>query len=349
MITTRSFLSFIVSIGIAGMALSAPTKKSPAKKPPAKPGKPSKPFPPRVVKGTTQLAGDNGQFGVTYTIGSENSFNITLNSAEFSVAPIHLSEFTYAPAGNEKLLVLHYTIQNPNNRDLTYDLNSLKFTVVDADDTNHTFIELVGKEKTEKILEIGLKPAQKVDAFTAIFVPAKGAVPKLIVEHPVGGPVLRYDLRGKVKGLPAPFADPSDKSGATALEEVSAETGNFYPMKDIAFKLVSTSYSSQTLGDYELEEGKRLFIATFILKNQTTMDKSYGDNTVIPRLMQADGENVDYTGSLYKANKDEVAGGTLKPAEEVTLRAIFPIPNDVSAKTLKFQEGDSRVYTFAVK
>ena len=50
-------------------------------------------------------------------------------------------------------------------------------------------------------------------------VPAAGVVPKLIVEREQGAPVIRYDLRGKVKALPQPFADPSDTTGATARED----------------------------------------------------------------------------------------------------------------------------------
>ena len=40
------------------------------------------------VKGTTQMAGDNGKLGVTYTIGASGPLNITLDSAEFSVWPV---------------------------------------------------------------------------------------------------------------------------------------------------------------------------------------------------------------------------------------------------------------------
>lgn len=68
----------------------------------------------RVVQGTTQLAGDVGVIGKAFTIGkNENAINFTLTSAEFSVSRVTVGEDVYTPKADEKLLVLRYTVHNP--------------------------------------------------------------------------------------------------------------------------------------------------------------------------------------------------------------------------------------------
>jgi hypothetical protein len=334
---------------VASPLQAASSKKPAPKKASPKKAKPAPTSPPRIVKGTVQMAGDNGQIGITYTIGKEDPLNLTLNSAEFTVEPVRMGTNTYAPAADQKLLLLKYTIQNPNPRESSYSWEALKFTAVDAQDTNRLFVEEVGKSGTEQPLSMTLKPAQKVDAYAVIIVPAQGTVPKLIVERTAGEPVLRYDLRGKIKGLDAPFADPSDKTGATAREEVPAETGRFYPAFDLAVKLVSTATRDTALMDMELEEGKRYVVATLAIKNLMSTPKNYDYSVIRPRLQTADGEWIEYNDHLLKATRDEFAEGTLKPGEETTVRVFFSVPAETTVRTFSVQERDSRVYLFEIK
>ncbi|WP_337871455.1 hypothetical protein [Meiothermus sp.] len=91
------------------------------------------------VAGTTQLAGGEGEFGKTYTLGKSYPLNFTLRSAEYAVNRVTAGTSVYAPKANEKLLVLHYTVQNPTQREQNVTWSSFKFTVVDAKDFNHVF------------------------------------------------------------------------------------------------------------------------------------------------------------------------------------------------------------------
>ena len=210
------------------------------------------------------MAGDNGQIGVTYTIGETGPLNFTLNSAEFSATRAIMGEETIAPTADQKLLILKGTVHNPN-KDLTgFDWGTLRLTAVDPNDVNHEYEGRVSKPGTNEPIFVELKPAQKMDVFYVIRVPIKGVIPKLIVQHHNGGKVLRYDLRKVVKGLPAPFADSADASGATGLAEIKGEAAKFYPLANFDAKLVGTAYHDGTLGEYEPEEGKRFFVATVI-------------------------------------------------------------------------------------
>ncbi len=301
------------------------------------------------VAGTTQLAGGEGEFGKTYTLGKSRPLNFTLRSAEYTVSRVTVGSDVYAPEANEKLLVLHYTVQNPTRQEQNVTWNSFKFTVVDARDTNHVFDNYVAREGTFERYNVDLKPAQKVDLVAAWAVPAAGVMPKLIVERERGTPVLRYDLRGKVRALPAPFADPADPSGATALEEVPARAGTYYPLRIFDMKLESVSFSNEPIGKRAPAEGKRYLVATLAIKNAcgpTAREASFDYSSFKFVLKDAEGEKKEFDGYLIKVARDEHASGKLKPGEESRFRIYFELPQDVAAQTLYAAERGSRVYAF---
>ena len=239
------------------------------------------------------------------------------------------------PRSDQKLLVLHYSVQNPTPRDLSLYWGDMTFTAVDAKDVNHKFVGNISREGTTDELNLSLKPAQRIDVYTAILVPAGGEVPKLIVEREAGAPVIRYDLRGKVKGIPAPFADPSDSTGATARSEIPAAVGINYPTGEYDIRLDSVGYTKQTISGREPGAGTRFFTAIFTIKNRTTSDKEYYWGYFAPEVIDADGEKVAYNQQLMKATRDEIANGKLKPGEEARVRFFFALPDNVAARTLK--------------
>jgi hypothetical protein len=325
----------------AGPSFAQNKKTAPPKKPTA-----AKPASGPVVLGTTQLPGDFGKIGTTYTIGAREPINFTLKSAEYSVTPRTFGQNTYVPKADQKLLVLHYTVHNPVPREQGYDWSDIRFTAVDARDTNHDGIQAVVRDGESLPLSIALKPAQKLDVVAAILVPAEGVVPKLIVEREKGAPVIRYDLRGKVKPLPAPIADPADASGATARKEVPTPAGQFVPTGVFDTRLDEVAYTDQSLFKREPGKGNRWITATFTIKNRTNRPQRYYWADFLPDLRDADGEKAKYTQALLKATRDELAQDDLAPGEETRIRFFFPLPNNVAGKTLKLAHGgaiDARV------
>jgi hypothetical protein len=215
-------------------------------------------------------------------------------------------------------------------------------------------IDAMGRDGTTEKLQITLKPAQKIDAVSAVLVPAEGVVPKLIVEREKGAPVVRFDLRGKVKPLPAPVADPSDASGATARKEVPAVPGTFYATGVFDTRLDEVSYVKGPLLQREAGDGKRYFTAVLTLKNRTNRPQSYYWGYFLADLKDAEGEKSAYAQALLKPTRDEATSGDLAPGEEARIRYFFPIPNDVAGKTFRFAEGKqidarvARVFAFDV-
>ena len=327
----------------AGHAAAAPAKAAPKKpaavKPALKTGGP-------VVLGTQQLPGDFGKLGTTYTIGKSDPINFTLRSAEFSVARVCIGDHVYAPTAEQKLLVLRYTVQNPQKAAQHFYWAGVQFTAVDADDVNHEYIQAIGRDGTSDSVAVDLKPAQKLDLYSIIVVPAKGVVPKLIVTREEGAPVVRYDLRGKTKMLAEPFAAASD--GATALEEVPAPAGTPMPLGAFDARLDSVAYTTSPMNGEMPEDGKRYLAAVVTLKNMTTVEQHYYWATFKAELRDADGERVEYNQTMLKASRDEKSEGYVKPGEEIRVRFYFSLPADLAGKMLYLSEGEGRIFAFDV-
>jgi hypothetical protein len=238
-------------------------------------------------------------------------------------------------------------VHNPNKEMTGFDWGTLRFTAVDPNDVNHEHENAVVKPGSTEPINVELKPAQKLDVVYVIRVPIKGVIPKLIVAHQSGGKVLRYDLRKVVKGLPAPFADSADATGANGLAEIKGEMGKFYPLSTYDLKLTGVAYHDGKLGEFEPEEGKRYLVATVVIKNAAAGNVDFDTSSFAAALLDADGEKTE-SGGFLKTTRNETAGGALKPGQEYTSRFIFALPKDAKAKTLTVSEGESRVYSFDV-
>ncbi|BCM93379.1 hypothetical protein IAD21_05270 [Abditibacteriota bacterium] len=328
-------------------ALAAPVKTKPAVAP-------KQPKLIREVLGTEQLQGYEGAFGETFTLGKDTPINFTMKSAEYTVGRANIGDAAHWPKGDEKLLVLHFSIQNPLKKPLNFSAGYLIFKAIDANGVTRDYVGDIAREVTGESLRIALNPGQKVEAYTAIRVAAYGEVPKLIVQnwYERQAPIVRYDLRGKVTKLTAPFGDASDASGATAPRLVPAKAGGFYPVTDLFdARLDAVAYTTDPINSAVVSKGKRYCTAIFTLKNKGLKASRISYSYFRADLKDADGEKTDYNTSMLKASRDEEANAELQPGEEARVRFYWSLPEKVEAKTILMQYGydrQSRTYAFEV-
>ncbi len=295
-----------------------------------------------------QLPGDTAEFNITYKIGAASPLHFNLARAEYTVSRVRFGDSWVAPAAGEKLLVLHYSVLNPQPVETNVDWTCFNFTVVDASDQNHEFVRQVALEGNRNTLDQYLKPAQRVEAYTVIKVPARGVIPKLIVE-PTDGKVLRYDLRGRVKPLAAPFADPADPSGASARAEVPAAANTAYPLAAFDVQLMGAAYTAQALGADAPAAGSRFLVATLRLTNALPVAAPLSGSALAFSLRTAAGQTVPWNQVLLLAKAAEPLAAVLQPDEAVDVRVFFDVPADDPAATLRLTEQpDSRAYVFRV-
>jgi len=335
--------AIVLALTCCAPLAGAQAKKKPLPKPPVKSAAPP-------VKGTAQLPGDNGKIDQAYTMGIEQQLNFTLRSAEYTLGRLIVGTTSYAPSKAQKLLLLNFTVQNPNKADTTCRFDTFKLMAVDSQDVNHEGVgEVVKQNESQQALDIALKPGQKVEVQSAILLPAEASAPKLMVQHRSGGKVLRYDLHGLIKLLPAPFADPSDKSGIKAREDVPGNPDVFYPLESFDLKLLSATLTSEKLGENAPGDGKQYLVATLTLRNGTRSKQNYRFDTLHARLLTPDGEKEEHPQNvLLKTSRNEDADSTLEFGESYTCRLVVEVSKEIKRAKLALWQGESHAYLFDI-
>lgn len=311
----------------------------------------------KATTGTTQLKGanDNPMFGYTYTLGKTAPINVTVDSAEYTVDQVSIGNGTYLTNANEKLLVIHYTLHNPNKSDYGLAWSTLEIFGVDANDKNCRFVAQVGIEGSGEKCSMWLKPGQKTHLYTLITVPAKGLLPKFVLQSR-DRLVLRYDLSkkdakgnfvNKVKPLLPQIADPADPTGATALERVPSQIGEYCPLRGFDAKLDSVAFSDASIQGRAPEKGRRYLVANVTARNGRSTDADFSWGSISPHLYDLDGGQISWNSTTLYASRDDNAHTRLAPGQEVRVRYFFAVPTNLPLKSLTLQETNSgRVYAY---
>lgn len=332
----KLFISLLIVEMVLSCAVAFGAAKAATSKPAAKP----------AAKGTTQLAGGWGEIGKEYTVGKECPVNIVLKSAEYTVGQVRIGNEYYYPNAEQKLLVVHYTLRNPQKNEIGVYWDTLSFTAVDSTNANHEYIQNIGLEINNLSMDCQVKPAQKMDAYAIIPVPAKGSIPKLIVKAS-DDQVVRYDLKDKVKRLEAPYADPADKTGYTALVQVPGKAGDYYPVGTCDIKFEQAAYKDGAIGDRELEEGNRFLEVFVTVKNQSPIEYDLYWDALMPTVRTTDGDDVEWTQDMLYAKRNDSVETKLKTGQELKVRYYYQVPEDVELKSFLLQQGeDGRIYEF---
>ncbi len=290
------------------------------------------------------------QFGQSYQLRDSVAF--TLKSAKYTVERVNIGAASYFPQAGEKLLVLHFRVQNLTKDTLSFDSGIIPFSVVDAVGVLHKSVQDVGLESSHATAEFDLKPGEiKNDLYTVLITAAVGADAALIVEagrEGIDEDSLRFSLAGKVSPLPAIFVSPDDHSGMSALKSVAAAAGTFYPLALLNARLDSTDYTDQSLGGTLPEEGQRYFTATFTIQNKSAGMHGISGMNFVPTLRDTSGHIADYNQTVLKPLTDSAGDTVLNQDAETTVRFFWALPKAAHALSLSLAEGQSRTYTFDV-
>lgn len=316
-------LIVVLSMGCAFAAKAPPKKKSTASTH-------------HETVGTQQLKGEYGKIGDTYTLGKIKPWNISLKSAEYTIDPVHFGDRTVWPTEDEKLLLLHFTVHNPQKSLALMRRDMINVTAIDSNDKNWNKENCLASEEKQQEVAQDFKPAQKMAVYAVVRVPNAGEIPKLMLTNFFDKDrVIRYDLRGKVKGLPAAYADPSDSTGATVPSVIPAKMGEYYPSGPFALKLEDISYVAGPIGDNKPGKGQ-FMVATMSVKSLSRSKALFRHDMFAFKVLDNDGSNIDYAYILLKASSDSKISQELDFGQEVRCRFLFKADKGVTAKSFRF-------------
>lgn len=274
------------------------------------------------------LAGSPGVIGTPARLGK---YQFTLTGASFATRIGHSTDTVIAEKG-KKFLVLNFSVQNPGKDNLPFVWDSIRFTVVSADNVNHENAETVMNPETMARIDLELKPAQKVPAMTWVEVPAADPIPKLMA---ISGdaPALRFDLKGKVKKFTGRFADPN---AVTVLDAGSVTTGEKVELGHFDFTVEKVEEVMQAVGDVEPAEGQKLIVVTIAYSNPHRVPHNLDWSSYALEMKDLNNEVIEYRETLYRAVGDAQLSGDVKPGETVRGRLLFAAPKKVTAGSLLF-------------
>ncbi len=330
--------------------------------PPAAPSTPPVSSNPGTA-GTQQLAGGVGILNQAATLGKESPLNFTLRSLEYQFGRIAIGQTVWESNSKQKLLLMRFTVQNPQkNRDVLLNNSSFLFTLVDSNNVSSTpawaATEFnLARDNDFTPVDTQLKPGQRLDVYTVFVVPSGVSVPKLIVErfNERAAGVLRYDLTNQIKSVPAPFA--ADSNGFKVLDQINAQIGTYYPVGRVDMRLESAQISTSEPGDMRPSEGKRFVRLTFGFRNPMPRGAPNAGVSMCGTdgfiLEFTDAENERQTTqpcgtSFLKVSRNESGDGELAPGQEVKLRYVFEVPNNVAASKLVVYTEPSIRYVYDI-
>ena len=296
--------------------------------------------------GTAQLPGEWCNFGKAYTLGNKkdgNAINLTLKSAEYTIEQVRVGKNTFWPKIGEKFLVLHYTLHNPLPKEQRVDFTTITWTAVDAKSENRSPDNRSAgvDDKNQNLLDQTLKPAQKIEAYAIIRVDAYGPVPKLMAaRRGVASPVARYDLKDKIKPLTAPYADPSDKTGATVAKVIPGEVGTSYITGAYVTKIEKVEFINPPFDNEGYKKNEVYVVVTIECANMEVGGGYGGSQAPTSGMKLKDVDDVTYTwlnrpmppSSTRRFDPRAEKGETFK------YRLAFSVPKGIGLKSLTLKE-----------
>jgi len=279
-----------------------------------------------------------GTFGVAYTVGRERPITLTLNRAEYSVLPVRTGDELAIPLASEKLLVVHVTLKNPNSEEIVVSGGVLTFVTLGPEGSTSERQDWLISEKTGEYLDTTLGPNKTLDAFAVITLPAKGGIDKLVVGGD-GGSSVEIGIGPSVKPLPAVAADPSDRSGHSALAEVPVPMDATCQLGIFNVLVEKAQYSANPILKQSPGKGAQFLAAALIIMNATPREQPIHWGSFAFSLKLADGREVSWNEELLLSNKDELIDQTLGPGKQLRARIFFEVPAGAEADVLRAREG----------
>ena len=292
-----------------------------------------------VARAVDEMPGQWGELGKNYTTtGRAHKLLFRVTSLEYRVAPLSIGDTTYAPKADEKLLVVHFVLQNAETTAYTVGWNALTMNAIDANEATCKGVSAMGAEADGKSVNIELKPAQKIEVYRIIRVAAAGPAKKLIIfrDQP---PVVRYDLLEKCKPTPLPkeLADPADATGSTPAQPLTAKIGQKMPLGEFGLTVDSWQAGAATFDGKAPKAGRQWVYVTATATNLTTIEERFQSSTVKPRLISGE-DQIKAKTLLVATESDQVlAGPMVQPGASRTFRYVFDAPATLTTPRLELE------------
>ena len=281
--------------------------------------------------GTVQLPGDNGKVGVTYQLGAKGrELHFTLDSATVGMN-FSAPEDSLAAGENQRILILNFTVQNPQKEEMGLSATTFGFTAVSPDDENFKFSGyILGLPKKGKISQ-SLKPAQKVKCVVAFPIYATGPVTKVMVNKGDATPILRYDLTGKLDKMESAFSkDGIDLDQTTKFPALAK--GEAVDIGEFGVTYNGWEFTNEKIKGYAPSKGFKYLVLKTSFKNLVAKDAflsfAYFDYSVTDGSGQKLPWNRDI---LFEGSDTSIYQKLVFGEDDIKGRVYFQVPETMTS------------------
>jgi hypothetical protein len=295
----------------------------------------------RVPTGRPAAPGRSPEMSQVYRLGESNGLTFALDRAEYEAGRLTFGEEMVAPLAGEKFFVVHFFVTNSRREPLQLNLAHLKWTVTAAQGATVTAWERLGLAADPGTYEGKLDPGKKAEGFAVFRVPAAGELQSLAVTdfQDATPATARYDLRGKVRALPAAFADAGDRSGATVAEFAHAGTGEAFACGrfDVVLESIEiVGADSPTVPDQE--QGRPVYATVSYTSRGSRPGGVFGAGAPIVTLLDAQGGSHPAELQTFELDTSDTTELEVAPGATSKFRLRFSIPGGSTPRQVVFQE-----------
>jgi hypothetical protein len=249
---------------------------------------------------------------------------------------VSTKRFTFLADKDEKLLLVRYSVKNPQQRVAQLGHDSFVFQAIDQEGTAYDYV-LEAFQVNSGDFAIGtLQPGMDAQLYTVIQLPAKATVAALRVVDQ--GTQITVPLEGKVRPLVGPFAS---ERGNAATDTATVAFGQFASLG--AFDVLAERMALLPAGFPGLEGDpeRKVWSLTVVFRNPNHCEQVVSSMNYEPVVYDATGEPLDFAQLLVRVASHEVLETRVRPGGEMRGRFLFLGPKDAAPAKLVLRDMES--------
>lgn len=287
------------------------------------------------------------EFGTAYQVSTKPPLRFTLERATYALGWTQHYQSPGAVAdASQKMLILHFTVENTGDRDLEFREGTLKYQAIDEQGMAHerpstmhvraagsTTAAEGGTQRAERTI---LKPGVRLPLYTAILVPKDLRVPRLIVSlAQPRATELTFELGGKITPLPPAF---QRQHPEIVRDEIEAGPGQFLAgtSLDVRVDRMVTSTDADLVGRARRAGTQWVVVGMTVRNRSASVQNISAGNFRESRLVDA----VDVRHAPFLTMHPDRPGEwrpVVDPGRTESFRLVFQVPEGSSPSHLRLQ------------
>jgi|GEM_PF-5458877 len=271
-----------------------------------------------------QIPGEWCTPGIFYMLGEKNPINVHLTSVNYSLGRVKVGNRLIMPAKGQKLVIVHYGLQNPTSRKCTVNQDTIYWSLTNTDGRRLDRSIATGVEATWVVLNQSLDPGQKIYVYAIFPVSAKSQVKTLIASNRLesGTQAAQYDLTNQIPPLKAPYTDPYQNTGYVLRDPVPGvrNTTYMYGLYDI--NVSGVDFPAGTFAGKVSKSGRQMVLVTVEFTNCGITPLNIVANTT---LGNSNAETCNQESGIYAEKTDSLVTTAITPGQKIKVRLLYMV------------------------